>query len=132
MKKLWLVPILALGLGGCVTVEQVVRTVSVATVGVKNPVTRKALYNFENGMIVAFAGLNTYKITCQKGLIDQSCRQVVAELQVYTRQIPDDLARVRVFVKQNDQVNAVVAFDLLQTLFANFKAAAAARNIKVS
>jgi len=132
MKKLWLVPILALSLGGCVTVEQVVRTVSVATVGVKNPVTKKALYNFENGMIIAFAGLNAYKRTCQKGLIDQSCRQVVAELQVYTRQIPDDLAKVRVFVKQNDQVNAVVAFDLLQTLFANFKAAAAARNVKVS
>lgn len=132
MRKIWLVPVLALSLAGCATAQQVATVVTAATVGVKNPVTKKALYNFENGMIVAFAGLNAYKQTCQKGLIDQSCRQTIAELQVYTRQLPDDLAKVRVFVKQNDQVNAVVAFDLLQSLFANFKAAAAARNVKVS
>ena len=126
--------LLALSLAGCVTdnlTANISTAVQAVTVGVQNPVTRNDLYAFENSMIVAFAGLNAYKKTCAQGAVDVNCRANIAKLQVYTRKIPKVLADARVFVKNNDQVNAQVAYSTAKQLYADFTALAAASNIKV-
>lgn len=119
--------LVALPVGGCALLE----TVSVATKSIDNPVTKTDLYNLENAMIVAFAGLETYRRACLAGAADVNCRSNIRKIQIYTRQIPPILSGLRTFVKNNDQVNAVVAYRTVQTLIANFKAAAAANNVEV-
>ena len=134
MKKI-LVIALALSLGGCATVSEVASNISTAvtavTVGVTNPVTKKDLYQVENGMIIAFAGLNAYKRVCAAGTIDPSCKDVIRTLQVYTRQLPTLLANTRAFVKSGDQVSARTAYNALTDLYSRFKSIATANNVKV-
>lgn len=132
MKKLLLALPLALSLGGCPSMSETLDVVKVATVGVANPVTKQDLYNFENGMIIAFAGLNAYKRVCVQGAIDPSCKDVIRTLQVYTRQLPTLLANTRTFVKSGDQINARVAYSALTDLYSRFKSIATANNVKVS
>ena len=134
MRKLVIALCAALSLAACTTTDFTTgfsNVVTAATVGVQNPVTRNDLYAFENSMIVAFAGLNAYKKTCAQGAVDANCRANIAKLQVYTRKIPQVLADARVFVKNNDQVNAQVAYSTAKQLYADFTALAAASNIKV-
>lgn len=120
---------LALFLGGCTT--GVDRFVQAVTIGVQNPVTERELYQFENGMIVAFAGLNAYKKACVRKAIPQSCVGVISQMQVYTRQIPPALATTRHFVRVNDRVNAQIAYKALLDLMSGYKAIASANNVKV-
>lgn len=135
MKKIVIALAMALALAGCATVQQAVDSVgnaiSVVTTSVANPVTRERLYEFENGMIVAFAGLNAYKAACVKGAIPSGCRATIRGLQAYTRQLPAQLTIVRGFVKNNDQVNAALAYATLQQMYAEFKASATANGVKV-
>lgn len=131
MKKI-IVLALALSLGACATVEQVTTAISVATVGVTNPVTKQDLYQIENGMIIAFAGLNAYKRVCVQGVIDASCKDVIRTLQVYTRQLPTLLANARAFVKSGDQISARTAYNALVDVYSRFKSIATANNVKVS
>lgn len=128
MKKLLIAAVVSLSLAGCVTVQDVA---NVVTTNVQNPVTKQSLYQFENGMIVAFAGLNAYKKTCVSGAIPASCKDVIRKMQVYTRKLPAVLADVRRFVKNNDTANAQNAFNLAKSLYADFTALATANNIKV-
>lgn len=130
MKKIILALALAFGLGAC-SVTDGVNALSTAIVGTTNPVTKNDLYAFENSMIVAFAGLNAYKKSCIAGAADVNCRANVAKLQVYTRRIPAALATTRAFVRQNDTVNAQIAYTALKQLFADFTAVATANNVRV-
>lgn len=127
--------VLALSLVSCAPARQaaefVFDAVKIATVDVQNPVTKNDLYAVENSMIVAFAGLNAYKKTCVRGAIAPSCRGVIAKLQVYTRQVPPILDNLRDFVKNNDQVNAKIAYNTVKQLLADFKTTAAANNVQV-
>lgn len=130
MRKILIACVLALGLTGCQTVNPV-GLWNTATTSVPNPVSKQTLYQFENGMVVAFAGLNAYKRTCLSGAIPASCKGVVKSLQVYTKKVPAVLKQVRAFVRNNDQVNAITAFNTAKSLLAEFKSVASANNIKV-
>lgn len=91
-------------------------------VGISNPVTKDMLYEVENGAIVAFAGLKAYKRACINLDIPQSCRDTIRGIQVYTRQIPPYLSQLRRFVRNNDQINAVTVFNILQGLLVQARA----------
>lgn len=131
MKKLILVAVLALGLGGCQQVQKLADFTSAIVVGISNPITENELYALENSMIVAFAGLNTYKRACINNVIPSSCRRVIQKLQVYTRRLPAALATLRKFVKENDQVNARVAYDTFIQLWNDFKGEAARNKVVI-
>jgi type IV pilus biogenesis protein CpaD/CtpE len=131
MKKVLAVVALAVALAGCAQVQKVTTAVQAITVGVQNPVTKKDLYAVENGMIIAFAGLNAYKRVCARGVIDPQCKDVIRTLQVYTRQLPSLLANTRTFVKSGDQINAKVAYAALLDVYNRFRSIAAANNVKV-
>jgi uncharacterized protein YceK len=120
--------IFSTALSGCAEVSRVTEAL---TVGVQNPVTKQDLYQIENGMIIAFAGLNAYKRVCVQGVIDQSCRDVIRTLQVYTRQLPALLANARTFVRSGDQINARVAYNALLDVYNRFRSIATANNVKV-
>lgn len=128
MKKLALVIALALGLGGCAQFKD---AVTFATASVNNPVTPTMLYEVENVMIVAAAGLRAYKRSCVDLAIPQSCRTVINQIRVYTLKLPPLLTNLRSFVRDNDQVNAALAYNAIRQLVADIKTIAAANNITV-
>lgn len=131
MKRIILLVLLAATLGGCAQTQRVADTVQALIVGVENPITKQELYAFENGMIIAFAGLNAYKRACLESVADVNCRANIRAMQVYTRKLPAALTTTRRFVRENDQVNARVAYTTLKELWNNFRAEAAAANIRV-
>ena len=119
MKKLAFVVLMAFGLSGCAGLNLAFQSTT-------NPVTKTMLYEVENGMTIAFAGLNTYRRSCDQGLIPVSCKATLAKIRVYTIQIPPLLKALRTFVKNNDQVNATVVFNQLTDLIGIVKSKAAA------
>lgn len=127
MKKLLLVAALALSLGGCVTLDSVGNILTPTP----NVITKQTLSDFENGMIIAFSGLKAYKQSCTAGALPKSCYTTIAQIQVYTKQIPAVLANVRNFVKNNDQVNALQYFAEAKSLLNQFEAIATTNGIKV-
>lgn len=130
MKKVVLV--LVLVLGGCAPQLAALKTaVELGSAGVSNPVTPERLATVEQGAIVVFAGLNAYRRSCMELLLPQSCRKTIASIQVYTRQIPVPLRKLRTFVRQNDQINAVVVYNTLVGLLTDAKAIAAANNVPI-
>lgn len=131
MKKLFIAIAVTLALAGCVTTDSLSSITTALTTGVSNPVSKQDLYAFENGMIIAFAGLNAYKKSCANGALPPSCKDTVKQLQVYTRRIPPVLKDLRSFVKNNDQVNARIAYSTATQLLADFKAVATANNVQV-
>lgn len=112
-------------LGGC-TVQDTETVLQLGTSSISNPVTKDRLNQMESATIVVFAGLNAWKRSCVDLLIPQTCRQQIAGVQVYTRQVPVYLTQLRAFVKQNDQVNAVLVFNNLVALIGTVKTQAAA------
>lgn len=124
MKKLILSIALALSLGACTTLN-------VITTGVSNPVTKEVLYATENSAIVVFAALGAYKKSCVAGVIAANCKDTIRKVQIYTRQIPPALKSLRKFVKENDQVNAVVMYKTVNELINNFKLIAAQNNVPI-
>lgn len=130
MRKIIIVALLTIGLSGCAGTTAG-NLFQAFTVGTKNPITKDVLYEFENTMTIGFAGLNAYKKSCLAGAVPVSCRTVIASLQVYTRKIPQALTTVRGFVKNNDQVNAQLAYTTLLDLYNQFKTAATASGVQV-
>lgn len=126
MRKLILAAAVALSLGGCAGLQTAFEVASFASKSHTNPVTKNDLYRIESGIQIAFIGLNTYKRSCVRGLVDVHCRANVAAIQVYTRQLPPLLIQLRGFVKNNDQINAVVIYNQLTTLIATMKSSAVA------
>lgn len=124
MKKLLLVITMALALSGCANLREAFREYN-------NPISKEMLYTAENTAVVAFAALKAYKASCQAKAIPQSCREVVAAIQVKTRQIPPYLKALRKFVKENDQVNAKVVYIAITDLLREVRAIADVNGIKV-
>lgn len=131
MKKIILALTLSLSLAGCVTFQQIETAITLGTASITNPVTKTRLNQMESAIIIVFAGLNAWKASCAQGLIPVACRQQIAQVQVYTRQIPPYLAQLRSFVKSNDQINATVAFNTLTSLIGTIKSQAAASGASI-
>lgn len=100
------------------------------TATVANPVTPTMLYDVENGLTVAVSGMLAYKRLCIAKTIDRSCRSIVMTLQGYTRQAKPILLSLRQFVRQNDQVNAIIAYNSVRQLLDSFKATAATSGVQ--
>ncbi len=124
MRKALVACLLALSLAGCAQLQ-------LLTFNTSNPITPERLYEAENGMIVAVAALNAYRASCLKGAADVNCRKNIVAIQAYTRRIPPLLAQARVFVRNNDQVNAIVVYNQIVALVASLKNTAAGAGIQV-
>jgi hypothetical protein len=131
MKRILLALTLSLSLAGCATISAIETAFQLGTASIANPVTKTRLNEMESAIILVFAGLEGWKHSCQQGLINADCRNQIAEVQVYTRQIPPYLSQLRTFVKTNDQVNATVAFNNLVALVGTVKTQAAARGVTI-
>lgn len=125
MKRLLIVPLLCLSLGGCLTLQGIETAFKLGTASITNPVTKDRLFEIETTVSLVFTGLNAWKKTCVQGLINIACKDQIAAVQVYTQQIPPYLKQLRVFVKTNDQVNAAVAFNSIVTLITTVRSQAA-------
>lgn len=128
MKKFLAVALVALSLGGCAQLQAIQSAIQIGTATVANPVTKDRLYQMENAVQLIFVGLNTWKTSCKQGLILDTCKAQIAQVQVYTRQIPPYLAQLRSFVKSNDQINARVVFNQITSLISTVKTQAALVN----
>jgi hypothetical protein len=116
----------AVSLGGCATFSKISEAVSIGTASITNPVTKTRLNQVESAATLVFAGLNGWRQSCVQGLIPETCRAHIRAVQVYTKQIPPYLDQLRRFVKTNDQVNAIVAYNEISSLIATAKSQAAA------
>jgi len=119
MRKIILAITLSLSLAGCATFKNIETAIQLGTASIANPVTKTRLNQMESAVTLVFAGLNAWKKSCQQGLIPPECRQHIAAVQVYTRQVPPYLAQLRQFVRNDDQVNATVVFNNLINDFRN-------------
>lgn len=128
VRTLVLAATLTLPISGCANIQKLFE---IGTASITNPVTPTMLKNAEDGMIVVFAGLNAYRDTCVKGLIPPDCRTIIQSIQVYTRQLPPLLIKARAFVRNNDQVNAVVIYNTILDLIESAKATAVKNNVRV-
>lgn len=124
MRLLALAFALCLGVSGCSTYKAL-------TANYDNPITEQTLYNAEAAGVLIFAGLNAYYRACKAGEISSTCKGVIAKLQVQTKKLPGLLATVRKFVKDNDQVNAKIAYQTLMQVLTDIKATAQANNVAV-
>ena len=131
MKRVLVIAALGLSLAGCTAMDNFIAGLKFASTGVNNPVTPTMLYNVENTATLAFAGLKAYKQSCVNGALPPSCKGVVTSIQAYTKQIPQVLIDLRKFVKNNDQINAMAAYNTIVVLISDAKAVATANNVKV-
>lgn len=128
MKKLFIIPLLCLSLSGCITLQGIETAFRLGTASITNPVTKDRLFEIETTISLVFTGLNTWKKTCVQGIINATCKDQIASVQVYTRQIPPYLRQLRGFVKTNDQVNAAVVYNNIVTLVTTVRSQAALAN----
>ena len=131
MRKLAAILLLSISLSGCAALQNIQEAVSIGTASVANPVTKERLRQIEAATTLVFVGLNTWKQSCVRGLINATCKEQIAAVQVYTRQLPPYLTQLRMFVKNDDQVNAVVVYNNISNLVATVKARAAASNVQL-
>lgn len=126
MRKLLAVCLVTLSLGGCAQIQQLQDIASVASASVANPVTPEKLRQVESGALLVFKGLNLWKKSCSERLINENCKKQIEQVQIYTRQIQPYLFQLRQFVRENNQVNAVVVYNNLVSLIKTVKAQATA------
>lgn len=132
MRRFLAIALVSLALAGCAGgIQKALNVVNAVTVGIDNPVTPERLHYAENVLTGVFIALNTYKQSCIRGLIPRSCRQVIQQMQIYTRKMPPALNAVRRFVDRGDKVNAIQSYNLLMEIVAAFKTVAAANNVPV-
>lgn len=134
LRKIAVVLVLSFSLGGCASLQKIDAIVSGlgTSVSIANPVTQDRLNQLENVAILVFTALNGWKQACVSGSIPSSCKSQIAAVQVYTRQIPPYLNQLRVFVKSNDQINAVSVFNSVSNLINTAKAQAAASGVTLA
>lgn len=136
MRKILLAFALATALGGCAGlsnfVSKVETVIHLGTASVNNPITKTRLNQMESAVIVVFAGLNGWKTTCVQGLIPPSCKDQIAQVQVYTLKIPPYLVQLRTFVKTNDQVSASTVWNQIIALIDQVQADAAKNGVTIS
>jgi hypothetical protein len=131
MKRIIIALALSLSLSGCITFAELGTAFQLGTASITNPVTKTRLNQMESAITIVFAGLNAWKSSCAKSLIPVSCREQIAQVQIYTRQIPPYLTQLRGFVKTNDQINATVVFNTLTSLIGTVKSQAAASGASI-
>lgn len=128
MKKLVLVFALLIPLAGCAGISKSLIGFDI-TASTANPVTPSMLGEIEEGLSVATAGLLTYRRLCLKGQADAHCRGNIVIIQTYTKQAKPLILALRRFVRDNDQVNAIVAFNTLRDIVLQIKATRATMGV---
>jgi type IV pilus biogenesis protein CpaD/CtpE len=131
MKRILIAAALALSLGGCAQLQAISTGISLSQASIANPVTKTKEGEIELAINSAIVVLNTYKRACIAGTADKNCKDNIRQVQAYTRQIKPLVAQLRNFVDANDQINAVVVFNQLTTLYTNFKAAATSLGVNL-
>lgn len=131
MRKIILAIGLALTVAGCAQIQAITGGISLATATIENPVTPTKEGEIELALDSAVQVLKTYKKACIAGTADKNCRDNIAQIQAYTRQIKPMVAQLRGFVDNNDQVNAVVVYNQLTTLYTNMKVAATSLGVSL-
>lgn len=119
MKRLVLVFALALSLGGCSNLQNILDIASA-----KVEITEATVYKAENGLKTATVGLVAYRRLCVKKVIDpvtRNCRTVIETIQPYTRAAAAAIVDMRKAVAENNQVNALAAYNALQGLITNIQ-----------
>jgi len=122
MKRLLAAVLIAASLAGCAQLR-------ILTGSVDNPVDRTTLAQVEQTLDLATKSLLVYRRSCLRGAADVHCRANIRAIQVYTRQVPPLVAQLRGFVKENDQVNALVVYNQLTQLMSNAKRIAVASGV---
>jgi len=122
MKRFLVAVLVAVSITGCAQLR-------ILTGSVDNPVDRTTLAQVEQTLDLATKSLLVYRRSCLSGAADVHCRANIRAVQVYTRQVPPLVAQLRGFVKDNDQVNALVVYNQLTQLMANAKRIAIASGI---
>ncbi len=122
MRKIILAATLALSLGGCVTTQELTTGILLTTKSIANPVTRADEAQIEVALNAAINLLETYKEACARGAADVNCRANVAQIQIYTRQVKPLVAQLRIFVDNNNQINAAAVYNALKSLYVTVKA----------
>jgi hypothetical protein len=125
MRKFLAIAMVALSLGGCAQLSAISGGLSLVTKTIQNPVTETELYQIEASIRILTEALLTYRRACIAGSADLRCRENIAAIQPYTRQVPTLLTQLRQFVRTNDQINAVVIYNQLTQLYTNVKSSAA-------
>lgn len=128
MKKI-LVLVLALALGGCEEFKRFADAIPAITQGIEQPISRDTLADVESGFIVVFAALNAYKESCVRKAIPQSCKNVIEQMQAYTVMLPPLIRNLRMFVKNNDQVNALTVYRTVTGLMDDLKQVGRSANV---
>jgi len=131
VKRIILAAILSLGLAGCAQMQAITGGISLASASISNPVTPTKEGEIELALDSAVQVLKTYKKACAAGTADKNCRDNIGQIQAYTRQIKPMVVQLRNFVDTNDQVNAVVVYNQLTTLYTNMKAAATSLGVSL-
>lgn len=134
MKRIILAATLVLSLAGCASlpsIQSIQTAVQLGTASVTNPVTPERLNQAESALVLVFTGLNAWKASCKNGVIPPACRDQIASVQVYTRKLKPILVELRGFVRDNDQVNAFVAFNTFSSLIATVKTQAAQNGVEI-
>jgi hypothetical protein len=125
MKRYLAIVLVSLSLGGCAQLSAISGGLSLVTKTIQNPVTEQELYQIEASIRILTEALLTYRRACIAGSADLRCRANIEAIQPYTRQVPPMLAQLRGFVRNNDQINAVVLYNQLTQLYTNVKSSAA-------
>lgn len=121
----------SLALGGCQFFSKLQTFAEIGTASVSNPVTPERLQKVEAGAVLVFTGLNAWRDACEAGSLNAGCVEQIRAVQVYTRQIPPYLTRLRAFVRKNDQVNAIVVFNEVVDLIGVVKGKAAENGVVI-
>ena len=131
MKRIILALTLSLALAGCADLQAITGGLSLATKSIANPVTPADEAQVEVALNAAIDLLKAYKQACVQGTADVHCRDNVAQIQAYTRQVKPLVVQFRSFVDNNDQINAAVAYNQLRALYVNVKATASQLGINL-
>jgi hypothetical protein len=126
MKKLAFALILLVPLTGCAGLADGFKFL---TSSIENPVTPAMMYDVENGLRVATAGLLTYRRLCILKKVDVHCRANIEKIQVYSRAAKPVLVNLRAYVRSNDQINAISAFNTLRQIISDINAAKATAGV---
>lgn len=131
MKRTILALTLSFALAGCADLQMLTAGIGLATKSIANPVTPTDEAKVEVALDGAIELLKAYKQACVQGTADKNCRDNIAQIQAYTRQVKPLVAQLRNFVDNNDQINASVVYNQLTALFINVKATAASLGVNL-
>lgn len=122
MKKLIIILTLALSLGACAGMpKSVLDGGSSIIASTSNPVTRERLYQIEASLSTVASAAIVYRRSCLQGNLPASCRATVEKIRGYSSTARAMVKRLRVFVRENDQVNAIRVLIELQGVISDLR-----------